>query len=68
MGWVESIVLWAGDEQNLIVEKPETPVWKISELPAMQDFWKKQKLDAEQVNQVVKILQNAIDQSKKKSK
>ncbi len=68
VGWVESVVLWAGDEQNLIVEKPETPVWKISELPTMEDFWKKQKLNAEQVNQVVKILQDAIDHSKKKSK
>ena len=68
VGWIEAIVLWAGDENKLIVEKPETPVWKISELPTMQEFWQKQKLNLEQVNQIVKILQNTIDLSKKKSK
>jgi len=68
ISWVESVVLWAGDEKNLTVEKPATPIWKISELPTMEEFWQKQKLNVDQVNQVVKILQDAIDQSKKKSK
>lgn len=68
VGWVESVVLWAGDELNLIVEKPETPVWKISELPTMGGFWQKQKFSVEQVSQVVTVLQNSVNQSKKKSK
>lgn len=64
--WVEAVVLWAGEESNLTVEKPETPVWKISELPTMEEFWKNQKLNVEQVSQVVMALQSAIDQTKKK--
>jgi len=68
VGWVEAVVLWAGDENKLIVEKPETPVWKISELPTMQEFWKKQKLSNEQINQIIKILQNAIDARNKDRK
>jgi len=68
LGWVEPVVLWAGDEDKLTIENPETPIWKISELPTMEEFWKKQKLTREQVDQAVKILQEAIEQSEKGSK
>jgi len=66
VGWVEPIVLWAGKEGDLLIENPETTVWKISELPNMVSFWEKQRLNNEQIEQIGRILESAIEKIKAK--
>lgn len=67
IGWVEPVVLWAGEEKNLLIEDPETVVWKLSELPNMESFWQKQRLNDDQVRQVFQILEDSLEKVKAKS-
>jgi len=68
VGWVEPVVLWAGESKNLTVENPETLVWNISDIPELKDFWLKQRLSGNQIALVVNVLQEAINQVKTKHK
>jgi hypothetical protein len=62
-GWVQPVVLWAGDD--IQIENPETPVWKLSELPNNTELWKNTKLTVEQIVQIKKILQETLASAKK---
>ena len=60
--WVEGVVLWAGREENLQIENPQTAVWKLSDLADIEklEFWKRQKIDDKQLNEAVSILDEAL--------
>ena len=65
--WVQPIIIWAGDENILTVEDPEVPVWRLSEMPdRIEEFWRQQKLSDDQVQQVVRVLSEALEKVRAK--
>jgi hypothetical protein len=62
-GWVQPVVLWAGED--IQIDNPGTPVWKLSELPNITELWKSNKLTVEQVAQIKVILRETLASAKK---
>lgn len=64
-GWVQGVVVWAGDGNQLTVEDSDMPVWKISELQDhIPDLWRQHRLTDEQINQIRTVLEEIIEQDK----
>jgi len=60
-GWVQPIIVWAGEEKLLITYEPEIPVWKISEIPEhVEELWRQRRLKEDQIQEISKILDEVI--------
>jgi hypothetical protein len=67
--WVQPVVLWAGEENNLIVEDPAVPVWKLSEVETrLEDLWRQQRLNEEQIRQAAELFEGMIQKVKQNTK
>jgi hypothetical protein len=65
--WVQPVVIWAGEDERLIVDAPSTPVWRLAELSdRAEEFWLGRKLSDEQIQQAVAILTKELDKVKTK--
>ncbi len=65
--WVNALVIWAGEEEVLTLQDPEVPVWKLSEISdCLEEFWRRQPLSEAQIQQCVAVLNEALEQVKKK--
>lgn len=64
VSWVQPVVLMAGSD--VAVEDSETPVWRVTDLPHVEDFWHRQKLDLDRVEQVVQVLKQAMEADRTK--
>lgn len=63
--WVEPVVAWAGEPGSLIAQDPATPVWDLEGLPDhVEDLWQRKHLPDETVQQVVEILERAVQAAK----
>jgi hypothetical protein len=70
--WAEPIVIWATDLQNihdkagsLELKNPATPVWRLEELDQHIDtLWQnsRQMLQESEIEEIVKALQNVVDE------
>jgi len=59
--WVQPIVVWAGDSENLTVQDPATPVWLLAELPAHVDkLFQDRSLSEKTMQQIANILEQAV--------
>jgi hypothetical protein len=66
--WVNPVVVWAGDDDLLSIDAPSTPVWRLSELTDhFDEFWQGSKLSDDQIQQAVKILDDAVEKARAKS-
>ncbi len=64
-GWVQAVVVWAGEEELLEVHDPQTPVWKFSEISErLLELWAKAKWPEEQIVGAVVVLENLIKTAK----
>jgi hypothetical protein len=60
-GWVQPVVIWAGENDKLSVADPACPVWKVEEIQDhVEDLWRKQELSEEQIGKVGQILEQVI--------
>jgi tetratricopeptide (TPR) repeat protein len=59
--WVEAVVIWAKTEGELLLESPETPVWRVEEIPGqLETLWRgRHSLTDDEIQQVVSVLKNA---------
>lgn len=65
--WVQPVVIWAGDEKNLSLEDPVVPVWTLSDIEnKLEDFWRQQRLNEEQIAQISKVLGDSIKKAEAK--
>lgn len=68
VGYVQPVVLWAGDEELLSLQDPQVPVWILSEMPdRLEDLWRKQRLSEDKVHQCVTVLSEVMEKMKAKS-
>lgn len=66
-GWVQAIVIWAGQEDLLETYDPQTPVWKLTEISERTlEFWAKVKWSEEQITGAVNVLETMMKAEKTK--
>jgi hypothetical protein len=64
VGWVQAVVIWAGDAELLTTEKPAVPVWGIADIGDQFDkLWTRKPLAEDTIRQAVGVLQAAIPTS-----
>ncbi len=62
VGWVEAVVIWAGEDEKLSITDPATKVWKLSEISTkLEELWQKEKLSTDQVEKAKAILTEVIE-------
>lgn len=63
-GWVQAVVVWAGDEDLLEVHDPQTPVWKLSEISErLLELWVKDKWPEVQITRATEALETMLSRS-----
>ncbi len=66
--WVQSVTVWAGDDEWPSVDAPSTPVWQIFEMSnCVGKFWQGQKLGDDQIQQSVAVLNETLEKVKAKA-
>ncbi|MDD5371633.1 MAG: nuclease-related domain-containing protein [Anaerolineaceae bacterium] len=61
VGWVQAVVIWAGEDSQIVAQDPTVPVWKVAEIQdRVEEFWRQQKLSGEQIGKVDEILVNLV--------
>ena len=66
--YVKPVVVWAGDENLLQIQDPTVPIWKLSEIPErIEEFWREQKLDNEQIQKCANVLKQLVAQMQEKN-
>lgn len=64
-GWVQPVVIWAGNPALLATDDPTVPVWKVSEIQdQIVEVWRQQKLSNDQIDKVDEIFQKLISGSR----
>jgi hypothetical protein len=63
---VQAVVIWAGEDSQIVAQDPTVPVWKVGEIQdRVEEFWRQQKLSGEQIGKALGILENIIETAKK---
>lgn len=62
-GFVQRVIIWAGDPENLTLQDPAVAVWTILELSErVNDLWQGKRLGFEQIEKCSVVLTNLIAQ------
>ncbi len=62
-GYVQAVVIWAGEPETVTIEDPAVPVWRLSELSeSLEELWQREKLSPEQIEKCCAILAEVIAQ------
>ncbi len=63
-GWVQPIVIWAGDEKLIKLDDPEISVWRVSEIQNhIEDLWQQRRLKEGQIQEIGNILGTIINKA-----